>query len=345
MAYANVRDDFLAIAEGRMGRRMPIFAFTNEFHQYRAGVTNREARLDVDKVVACQVQAVREYDEDWAIVFPDDYIEFEPLGLAMRDDEEHPTMPTAYLPFRRETLRRFRIPDAKREMRLPIHLAMIRRLKDQLGDRVLVMGRIAAPLSTLGLIYGIEELMVGMIADPGLIDDNLKFFIDHQIAFGQAHLDAGADLLWLGDCCASSKFCSLDHCCRFAFDAAAEVAAALKRSGGLLIYHACENSIPYLAKEVQLPVHAVNVGEGCCLAEVRRALGSPMCLMGNFDPLVLRDGSPEEVAGTTERMIRENLPAGRYIFNTGESVMCNSPPANVAAMLDTVKRLARSQEP
>ena len=175
----------------------------------------------------------------------------------MRDDENHPTMPVAYLPFTRETLQQFRIPDAKREMRLPIHLEMLRRLKDQLGNRVLVMGRIAAPFSTLGLIYGIEELMVGMIAQPELVADNVKFFIDHQIAFGQAQFEAGADLLWVGDCCASSMFCSLDRCIEFAFNAAAEVAAALSKSGGLLIYHTGDTSLPYLAKQAQLPVHAV----------------------------------------------------------------------------------------
>ena len=55
------------------------------------------------------------------------------------------------------------------------------------------------------------------------------------------------------------------------------MAAALKRSGGLLIYHAGENSLPYLAKEVQLPVHAVNVGEGCCLAEVQAGRSVRRC--------------------------------------------------------------------
>ena len=59
--------------------------------------------------------------------------------------------------------------------------------------------------------------------------------------------------------------------------------------------------------------------------------------MGNFNPILLRDGSPEQVAEAAEKMIRENLPGGRYIFNTGEGVMCNSPPANVAAMLDAAK--------
>jgi uroporphyrinogen-III decarboxylase len=62
--------------------------------------------------------------------------------------------------------------------------------------------------------------------------------------------------------------------------------------------------------------------------------------MGNFDPILLRDGSPEQVAEAAGKMIGRNLPGGRYIFNTGEGVMCTSPPANVAAMLDAVRAVA-----
>ena len=62
--------------------------------------------------------------------------------------------------------------------------------------------------------------------------------------------------------------------------------------------------------------------------------------MGNFDPILLRDGSPQQVAQATEKMIGRNLSGGRYIFNTGEGVTCNSPPANVAAMLDAARGLA-----
>jgi uroporphyrinogen decarboxylase len=320
---------------------MPVFSLGLEFHLRQSRVTDREARLDVAKMVACQVQAVRVYDEDWAAIFPDDYIEFEPLGLRMRDDENHPTMPVAYLPFARETLLRFQIPDTQKEMRLPIHLEMLRRLKEQLGNRVLVMGRIAAPFSALGLIYGMEALMVGLISQPDLVKDNVKFFIDHQIAFGKAQLEAGADLLWLGDCCAGSAFCSPDHFSQFAFDAAAEVADSLRASGGLVVYHTAETSLPHLSRQVQLPVDAVNCGEGVRIAQTKERLDPKLCLMGNFDPILLRDGSPEQVAELTEKMIGENLSGGRYIFNTGEGVMCNSPPANVAAMLEAARTCAR----
>ena len=340
MPYSGVKEDFLACARGGVPSRMPVLSLGMEFHNRQAGVTDRQARLDVDKAVAGQVRGVRDYGEDWAMIFPDDYIEFEPLGLEMRDDEDHPTMPTSYLPLTRRTLSGFRIPDPRKEMRLPIHLAMLRQVKDRLGDSVLVAGRVAAPFSTLGLIYGIEELMVGMLTEPGLVKDNVKFFVDHQIAFGKAQLEAGADLLWLGDCCADSRFCSLDHSSEFAFDAAAEVARALVAEGGLIIYHTSETSLRNLKKQVQLPVHAVNCGEGLSLAEAKQELDPPLCLMGNFDPILLRDGSPDQVAEATEEMIRRNLPGGRYIFNTGEGVMCNSPPANVAAMLEVAGRLA-----
>ena len=60
--------------------------------------------------------------------------------------------------------------------------------------------------------------------------------------------------------------------------------------------------------------------------------------MGNFDPMVLRDGTPEQVAAETTSMVRENLPGGGYIFNTGEGVMTNSPPANVEAMMMAAKK-------
>ena len=318
---------------------MPVFALGLEFDMRMGGVTYGESRTDVDKTVRCTVEAVQRFGYDWAVVFPDDYIEFEPLGLRMRQDEDLPAMPAEYLPMDRETLRRFRIPDAAKEMRLPVHLEMIRQLKRELGDTVCVMGRVAAPFSTLSLIYGIEAVLINMLEDPDLLGDNTKFFTDHQVAFGKAQIDAGADLLWLGDCVAASNFIRAEHFSEFAFEPAAAVAEALSEAGGEIIYHAAETSLAHLKLETELPVSAVNVGEGVSIAKVKRDLGVKKCLMGNFDPLILRDGTPQEVAEATEKMIRENLPGGGYVFDTGEGVMANTPADNVAAMMTAARNL------
>ena len=339
MAYEGIKEDFIACCEGRTPSRMPVFALGLEFEYLRSGMTYRDTRTNVEMMVRSQVEAVRDRDYDWAVIFPDDYIEFEPLGLTMRDDVDHPTMPSEYLPMTRETLNGFRIPDAQKDMRCPIHLEMVRKTKEALGDTVLVMGRIAAPFSTLGLIYGIDELMVKMLTEPDIVLDNMKFFVTHQIAFGKAQLEAGADLLWLGDCCSASKFVRLEHFKEFAFGPAAQVAAELKKLGGLIIYHNNETEIPYLREQAQLPVHAVNVGEGVSIAQVKKEIQPGIALMGNFDWMLLRDSTPDKVAEVTEEMVRENLPGGRYMFNTGEGVMQNSKVENVAAMMKTARKI------
>jgi len=340
MAYQGVIDDFRACCELRTPSRLPVFALGLEFDMRVFGVTCEQSRTDVDRMVQCKTQAVEAFDYDLTEIFPDDYIEFEPLGLSMSDDPDHPTMPLAYLPMDRETLQAFRMPDPATDMRLPIHLEMIRRTKAALGDTCCVMGRIAAPFSALGLIYGIDTLLVTMLEDPDLVRDNMRFFTEHQCAFGQAQLEAGADVLWLGDCVAASNFLSPEWFAEFALGPAADVAGDLTGRDGLVIYHTCETSLEHLRLQTQIPASAVNVGEGADIAEVKQALGPGKCLTGNFDPMLLRDGTSKQVAAAAERMLEDNAPGGAYVFNTGEGIMWDTPRENVEAMMRAAKSTA-----
>ena len=156
-------------------------------------------------------------------------------GVTCAETRTDVDKPEQYLPMNGETLRGFRIPDAGKDMRLPIHLEMIRRLKAKLGDTVCVAGRIAAPFSSLALVYGMDALLTGMLLDPGLVRDHTRFFVEHQIAFGKAQFEAGADVLWLGDCVAGSRFISPEHYEEFALGPAAEVASALSGEDTYLI--------------------------------------------------------------------------------------------------------------
>jgi uroporphyrinogen-III decarboxylase len=61
--------------------------------------------------------------------------------------------------------------------------------------------------------------------------------------------------------------------------------------------------------------------------------------MGNFDPLILRDGTPQQVAESAGRMIRENRSQAGYIFNTDEGIMANSPVENVEVLMRTAKAI------
>jgi uroporphyrinogen decarboxylase len=337
MAYSGVMSDIKACVDLRVPSRMPVFALTFEMDLGIAGLSWRHARTDIDRVVRCQLEAVRRFDHDWVMVFPDDYVEFEPLGLKMRDDENAPAMVREYLPMNHETLSRFRFPDLSSAMRIPMHLEWIRRIKQALGETVCVMGRVACPFSTLALIYGIQTLLINVIEDPELVFENMTYFADYEVAYGRAQLDAGADGLWLGDCVAASRFISLAHYEKYTIPFAAEVASKLTSPDRFIIYHSCETAIPYLRLQTQLPASAVNVGERVSMATVRRELGITKCMTGNFDPIMLRDSTPDEIAAQTMAMIRENLAGGGYIFSTGEDTMQTTPVRNLEAMLSAAR--------
>lgn len=341
MAYEGVLEDIKTCVRLATPVRMPVLALTFEFDLRMAGLAWGDSRSNLEKVVQCQVEAVRKFDYDWVMVFPDDYVEFEPLGLKMRDDDHSPAIPIEYLPMGVETLKRFRSPDIHSALRIPMHLEWIRRIKQTLGDTVCVMGRIACPFSAAALVYGIETLLVSLIDNPGLVRDNLAYFAEYEVAYAQAQIDAGADGLWLGDCVASSRFISQKHFAEFAIPAAAQVSSRLSSAGKFLIYHTCESSLPFLHLQAQIPASAVNVGEGVAMPLVREALRDvEKCLTGNLDPKLVRDGTPGEVATATEKLIRENLPGGAYIFCTGEDIMQTTPAENVTAMVQTARATA-----
>jgi len=278
MAYPGVIDDVRSCCELREPSRVPVFALGLEFDMRTFGITCVQSRFDVDAMVRCKTWAVEAFDYDLTEIFPDDYIEFEPLGLKMSDDPLHPTMPLEYLPMDKATLQGFRIPDPTQDMRLPVHLEMIRQTKAALGNTCCIMGRIAAPFSALGLVYGIDTLLVAMLEQPELVQDNLHFFTEHQIAFGRAQQEAGADILWLGDCVADSTFLSPAWFADFAQSPAAEVAEApgfLKHSGDLVAVLAAAPDQFSLDLFVSLPSHDNFVGIHTDFAE-----GMPVRVFG-----------------------------------------------------------------
>lgn len=337
MGHPAVRRHFEARCRFESTDYTPVLAMGLEFDWRYCGLTYGDTRQDVDKMVACQQKVADDFGYDLSIIFPDDYVELEHLGMTMSDDPLLPTTALQHLPMDMSTLQLFDQPDLTRVGRCPIHLEMIRRVRELFGDTMLVMGRVAAPYSAMSLVYGIDEVMVNTLAEPELLKANLPWFADHQAAYARAQLDAGADIIWIGDDVASSRFLRLEHYQECAFEAAAAVAQAVRDAGGLSIYQADENSIPHLQQQAQLPVDAVNVGHEVRLADVRQAIGRTRCLTGNLYPLLLRDGTPDQVANTVRTIVSENAPAGGYMFNTSEGITQNSKPENVMAMMQAAR--------
>lgn len=345
MAYDGVIEDVRrAMALGKP-QRLPVLACSEEFDvKWHGRYSYEEVCRDGRKMAQVWIAAIEHFDYDWAWLQVDDCFEFEPLGVGTHGEGNILRATTEYLPATHQTLDALHVPDPHHDGRMPEKLEAIRRIKDHFGDRVLIEGSCAAPYSSVGLLFGLEETMMltaGMLTAGGVdvLERACDFFVELQSVYIRAQIEAGAHAIWLGDCNAFSGMLSLEQYRRFAFPSCKRLVERAHQHGAIVHLMNSEVSVPYLLAESELGVDIINCGPGADLAAASKALAGRTCLSGNLDPIqVLLRGTPQDVARETERIVRTCHPAGGYLFCTGEMNPRDTPVENIKAMIQTVRR-------
>ncbi|OGD21194.1 MAG: hypothetical protein A2W03_10490 [Candidatus Aminicenantes bacterium RBG_16_63_16] len=341
--YDGVMDDIRTCISLGVPKKIPVFALSEEFDVKWYGRHNYEETCqDGDKMAETWIAATEAFDYDWAWLQVDDCFEFEPLGVGCFGQDNILRATRGYLPPSRETLKGLKVPNPLKDGRMPEKLKAIKLVRRRFGDRACVCGANAAPFSSACLLFGLTEALMMIHTDPELLQAACDFFVDVQVAWGLAQLDAGAHALWLGDCNAMSNLISAEQYKRFAFEPCARVIEAYQKAGGLTFLHNSEESVPHIEISAQSGASVINVGPGIDIGRAKEALRGKVCLGGNLDPIrVLMHGKPEEVAAEAERIIRVAAPGGGFIFNTGEMNPRDTPVENMQAMLRGARSAGR----
>ena len=113
--------------------------------------------------------------------------------------------------------------------------------------------------------------------------------------------------------------------------------------GGLFWYHNCgltrrlilsgrfDRFAPDVVETIAPPPEGDND-----LGESRRSLGRSICSKGNLSLLLLRDGTPSQVAEATRRMV-EAVQGTWHIHSTADAVLTGTPPENFIAFIRTAR--------
>lgn len=339
--YKNhVLEDIKQCIKLRVPARVPYLPLGIDFDVWADGkYSHREYRTQSEAMIAIGKNAVDKFGYDWFILFPDDLIEWEFSGIQVTDEEIIPPAVIGYLEPTKDALARLRLPDPDKDGRMPLHLAGLRGLKRELGNKVCIAGRVAAPFTAAALLLGIEPVIFMMLENPELLRKFMDYISRCNVIWAQAQLEAGADILWLGDCIATSRFISVDDYLRFAAEAADRDSQMIQAHGGIIFYHGSENSIPHLKVMAELSFNAINIGDDANIGEVKKEIGKKKCIMGNLAPIkVLQNGTTEEVENETRQILEAAMPGGGYIFCTGEGIPHNAKPENIRTMTNTVRK-------
>lgn len=167
--------------------------------QERLGVYFPEANYEPEPMaeLALAGHTVCGYDVVFP-VFAGGTHEAEALGAVVRaGDRQH--LPAVRKPLWKHP-DEIRIPDDFLDRpTIKVVIEAIRLLKQEVGERVAIIGKVYGPWSLGYHSFGLSEFLISTIKDPAKVDAILERLTNVTLQFARAQIEAGADALTFGD--------------------------------------------------------------------------------------------------------------------------------------------------
>ncbi len=329
----NGRERILAMFDGAAVDRLPLMPITMMFAADRIGVKYRDYATDYRVLAEAQIRTAEEFGFDHVSAISDPAREAADLGGAI---EWFPDQPPAIIESGavlrdKGALARLKQPDPLGGGRMHDRVCGVGLLKRRGGGELLVEGWVEGPCAMAADLRGINTLMTDFVDDPGFIRDLFAFVVEMELAFARAQVDAGADLIGVGDAAASLVGPVIYN--EFVWPYEKKLADGIRAMGARVRLHICGKTRKLFPGMGRIGADMVDLDWMAPLGEAREKMGAQQVLSGNIDPVsVLRNGTAESVTAAIAECHRQAGP--RYIVNAGCEVVRDTPLENLRAICE-----------
>ncbi len=329
----NGTERVLACLAGQSTDRLAFMPITMMFAARQTGVKYGAYAADHRVLAESQLRIAERFDIDHVSVISDPAREAADCGAKIELFEDQPPalVETEARLGVKADLARLTCPDPLGGGRMTDRVRGAALLKEKVrGDRLLE-GWIEGPCAEAADLRGINALMLDFFDDPSFVRDLFEFVLDMELRFARAQVEAGVNLMGVGDAAASLVGPALYE--EFVWPYEKRMVEALHAMGAKVRLHICGNTRSILAAMGRLGCEIVDLDYPAPLSEARAAMGPRQVLLGNIDPVkCLRDGAPGDIRAALEECRRQAGPA--YIVGAGCEVPRDTHPDNLMAMLE-----------
>jgi MtaA/CmuA family methyltransferase len=334
----NGRERILACLAGRPTDCLPLMPITMMFAGDQAGIAYGDYARDHRLLVEAQLRTAEKFDFDYVSVISDPAREAADLGAKI---EYFPNQPPAIVETEarlgdKAGLARLQPPDPHAPgSRMLDRVQAAALFKEKVAGEKLIEGWVEGPCAMAADLRGINTLMMDFFDDPGFVRDLFTFVVEMELRFARAQIEAGVDLVGVGDAAASLVGPAIYEEFVWAFEK--KLVDGLHALGTKVRLHICGNTRQILAGMGRLGCEMVDLDYPSPVAEGRAAMGPEQVLLGNLHPVqVVRDGTPESIRAALAQCHREAGP--HFIVGAGCEIPRGTPDANVRALTDYARQ-------
>jgi MtaA/CmuA family methyltransferase len=327
----NGRERVLAMLDGRAVDCLPVMPITMMFAVDQVGKKYHEYATDYRVLAEAQVATAEAFDFDHVSAIAETR-EAPDCGAVVEyfDDQPPSVVESRALLADKDALARLEIPDPLAGPRMRDRLRGIELLKERAGGEKMVEGWVEGPCGASSDLRGINTLMLDFYDDPVFVRDLFGYTLEVGLCFARAQVEAGADIIGIGDPAASLVGPKLYE--EFVWPFEKKMVDGLHALGARARLHICGNTRFILKGMGSLGCDIVDLDSAAPLSEARAAMGPDQVLLGNIDPVRdLRDGTPESVYAAMAECHGQAGP--RFIAGAGCEVPRDTPAANLRALV------------
>lgn len=329
----NGRERIQAFLKGEPIDRLPLMPVVMMFCADQIGVKYGEYVHDYRVLAEAQIQTAERFGFDIVSNMSDPAREASDCGahIMFFDDQPAAIVESDALLADKASLASLQIPNPLGGGRMHAAVNALSLMKDRVGNEKAVMGWVEGPCAEAADLRGINTLMFDFYDDPDFVLRLFDFVTEIAILFARAQVNAGADIIGIGDAAASligPKFYD-----EFVWPYEKKLVDAIHAMGAAVRLHICGRANSIVNGMGRLGCEIIDLDYFTSIEAARLAMGPQQALLGNVDPVrALRNADAEAVTAAFAQCHRQ---AGeRYVVGAGCEIPRDTPLENVRAMIE-----------
>lgn len=314
--------------QGKKVDRPPNFDIFMTFAAHHIGQPLSAYYLDHSVLVDANLAVLEDFDLDIVQAISDPYRETADFGAKI--DFPDDSLPLSHQPLLLDPsdLKKLTPPEPSQGPRMSDRLQAITMFQEQVGGEVPIMGWVEGALAEAADLRGVSILLMDLILRPEWVMDLLEVCVEVAISFARAQVEAGANLIGLGDAIASQISPAMYR--QFALPFEKRIFAAVHDMGALARLHICGNSGPIVRDMFESGADIIDLDWMVDMGRAVADYGGQVSFCGNFDPVaIMLQGTQDQVyKATTDCM---QVGGSRAFSGAGCEIPDSTPHGNLQA--------------
>jgi uroporphyrinogen decarboxylase len=327
--------------QGQPVDRPPNFDIMMTFAAHHIGQPLSRYYLDHRVLCEANLAVMQDFALDIVQAISDPYREAADFGLQVEFPEDN--LPVRRMPLLVEPgdLGKLVPPDPRSGGRMTDRIRAVRSLYGQVGGEVPIMGWVEGALAEAADLRGEGTLLLDLYDHPDWARDLLEACTEVAIAFARAQVEAGADIIGMGDAIASQISPQMYQA--FALPYEQRIFEAVHDAGALARLHICGNITHLVPLVAESGADMIDLDWMVDIGWAAELLGDYPVICGNFDPVaIMLRGRPDQVREATISCLE--LGGRRCISAAGCEIPDGTPHENLLAQAQALQNFGEGRQ-